>query len=83
MDRQQRRDEAVQILQHYFQVAFEKAGMQFDNDCHVEIAQAVDAIIAAATPDMLSDHARAVEELRSKVETIEDEAAHPNWRERR
>ena len=71
-DRQQRRDEAVKLLQHYFETAFRRAGGKWDNDNNVEIAEAVDAIIAAATPDMLSDHARAVEELRSKVTRVEE-----------
>lgn len=69
------RDSAVKLLQHYFETAFRRAGGKWDNDNNAEIAEAVDAIIAAARVPELSQHARDVEEMRRKVRTVEPDLA--------
>lgn len=47
------RDSAVQILDHYITRIMTKAGMKVDSDTHMEVAQCVDDIIAAACEAIL------------------------------
>lgn len=57
------RDRAVDLIQHYFEVVARGQGIQWDGDSRAELAEAVDAIIEAATPPAISEHAQRVEPL--------------------
>lgn len=43
-----RRDKAAELLAHYFEVVFTRAGLDWDYDKQSEIEELVDALIAAA-----------------------------------
>jgi len=60
-----RRDDAVQLLTHYFETAFRRAGAAWHPDNAVEVTDIVDAIIEAArAPE--SAHTRRVADQQKK-----------------
>lgn len=74
---QQARDRAVQLLQHYVQVLFDKSGhsASYTGDTAAELEQLVDGIIAAATPAVTdaTEHVEAVaaEQARQRTERVD------------
>lgn len=46
--RNQSREQAVKLLTHYIQVAWTRAGVNWDSDNEAEIREAVESIIDAA-----------------------------------
>lgn len=61
------RGEAIAILKHYFQIAFQKSGCAWTAENDKEIAAGVDHMIGAAFQHLQAETQRAQQELLSQV----------------
>ena len=65
MDTSERKGIAKRLLTHYFQTAFQGAGLRWDNDNRVEVEEIIDLIFAE-----INDQAEAVDERRERLGRI-------------